>query len=126
MVLIFKWQGNCQVTQNRFAKSLAETCRWCSRTGFVNLKIQNRELPYASARWSKPLKGFTEINPGTRDKAITIRGCSLRQVGLRAANESKKGLRAKRSWYKMLQLLSITREQVLGKRLIGERLKVKV
>jgi hypothetical protein len=32
-----------------------EVCRWCSWAGFVNFKIQNRELPYANERRGKPV-----------------------------------------------------------------------
>jgi ribosomal protein S11 len=38
------WNTNVKACEGERA------CRWCSWSGFVNFKKQNRELPYASER----------------------------------------------------------------------------
>ena len=42
--------------ESQACRSVRVVCRWCSSAGFVNFKIQNRELPYANACRGKPDK----------------------------------------------------------------------
>jgi hypothetical protein len=55
--------------------------------------IQNRELPYASARSGKPVKWQRYFDPSKRNKTVVMQEASLRSAGLFAAsmyNESVK------------------------------------
>jgi hypothetical protein len=74
------------VHKSRFAEGLAKACRWCSSSGFVTFKKQNRELPYASVRPGKPYKRQQNFDPGRRNKAVVMQKESLLRAGLFAVS----------------------------------------